>query len=159
MRLRVSRGWWSTSPSATAAAEEITDAVRSLLIAHAANGTTIEELAETLEVEHIAEHLYTKGQPDPDLVIGPPANSACRVPAVAECAQRVLLLRGLLARLPARRLPAGPSGLLRAAPPLRVLALRRPQAPPPALVVLRRRARGPHRVVGDASSAERLKLA
>ena len=48
---------------------EITDAVRSLLIAHAANGTTIEELAETLEVEHIAEHLYTKGQPDPDLVI------------------------------------------------------------------------------------------
>jgi short-chain Z-isoprenyl diphosphate synthase len=49
--------------------QEITDAVRSLLLAHAANGTTIEELAESLEVEHIAEHLYTKGQPDPDLVI------------------------------------------------------------------------------------------
>jgi short-chain Z-isoprenyl diphosphate synthase len=49
--------------------QEITDAVRSLLLAHAANGTTIEELAETLQVEHIAEHLYTKGQPDPDLVI------------------------------------------------------------------------------------------
>ena len=27
------------------------------------------ELAEVLDVEHIAEHLYTKGQPDPDLVI------------------------------------------------------------------------------------------
>ncbi len=49
--------------------QEITDAVRSLLAEHAANGTTIEELAESLEVEHIAQHLYTRGQPDPDLVI------------------------------------------------------------------------------------------
>ena len=49
--------------------QEITDAVRSMLVSHAASGTTIEELAETLQVEHIAEHLYTKGQPDPDLVI------------------------------------------------------------------------------------------
>ena len=48
---------------------EITDAVRSMLQQHAARGTTIEELAEALDVEHIAEHLYTKGQPDPDLVI------------------------------------------------------------------------------------------
>ena len=28
-----------------------------------------EELADLIDVEHIAEHLYTKGQPDPDLVI------------------------------------------------------------------------------------------
>ncbi|VXC04997.1 (2Z,6E)-farnesyl diphosphate synthase [Nocardioides sp. AX2bis] len=48
---------------------EITDAVRSLLHEHAARGTTLEELAAVLEVEHIADHLYTKGQPDPDLVI------------------------------------------------------------------------------------------
>ena len=48
---------------------EIADAVRSLLQDHAAQGTTIEELAEVLDVEHIAEHLYTAGQPDPDLVI------------------------------------------------------------------------------------------
>jgi short-chain Z-isoprenyl diphosphate synthase len=48
---------------------EIADAVRSLLQEHATRGTTIEELAEVLDVEHIAEHLYTKGQPDPDLVI------------------------------------------------------------------------------------------
>ena len=34
-----------------------------------AEGTTLEELAEIIDVEHIAEHLYTKGQPDPDLVI------------------------------------------------------------------------------------------
>jgi short-chain Z-isoprenyl diphosphate synthase len=49
--------------------QEIADAVRSLLHQHAARGTSIEKLAEVLDVEHIAEHLYTRGQPDPDLVI------------------------------------------------------------------------------------------
>lgn len=49
--------------------QEITDAVRSLLREHAAAGTSIEELAEILDVEHIAGHLYTRGQPDPDLII------------------------------------------------------------------------------------------
>jgi short-chain Z-isoprenyl diphosphate synthase len=49
--------------------QEIADAVRSLLYEHAAAGTSIEELAELLDVDHIAEHLYTRGQPDPDLVI------------------------------------------------------------------------------------------
>jgi short-chain Z-isoprenyl diphosphate synthase len=48
---------------------EIADAVRSLLNDHASRGTTIEELADSLDVDHIAQHLYTKGQPDPDLVI------------------------------------------------------------------------------------------
>ncbi|MFP5348003.1 MAG: isoprenyl transferase [Actinomycetes bacterium] len=48
---------------------EIADAVRALLHEHATRGTSIEELAEILDVEHIAAHLYTKGQPDPDLVI------------------------------------------------------------------------------------------
>ena len=48
---------------------EIADAVRSLLHEQAAQGRTLEELAEVIDVEHIAEHLYTKGQPDPDLVI------------------------------------------------------------------------------------------
>jgi short-chain Z-isoprenyl diphosphate synthase len=48
---------------------EIADAVRSLLQEHARSGGTLEELAEVLDVDHIAEHLYTKGQPDPDLVI------------------------------------------------------------------------------------------
>jgi short-chain Z-isoprenyl diphosphate synthase len=48
---------------------ELADAVRALLHEHASRGTTIEELAEILDVEHIAGHLYTKGQPDPDLVI------------------------------------------------------------------------------------------
>jgi short-chain Z-isoprenyl diphosphate synthase len=48
---------------------EIADAVRSLLLEHAEAGTPIEELAEILDVDHIAGHLYTRGQPDPDLVI------------------------------------------------------------------------------------------
>jgi short-chain Z-isoprenyl diphosphate synthase len=48
---------------------EIADAVRSLLHQHAARGTSIEQLAELLDVEPISAHLYTAGQPDPDLVI------------------------------------------------------------------------------------------
>ncbi|WP_372736479.1 isoprenyl transferase [Nocardioides sp.] len=48
---------------------EIADAVRSLLQEHAAQGTSLEELAQIIDVEHISDHLYTKGQPDPDLVI------------------------------------------------------------------------------------------
>lgn len=48
---------------------EIADAVRSLLREHAEAGTPLEDLAEEVTVEHIAQHLYTQGQPDPDLVI------------------------------------------------------------------------------------------
>lgn len=48
---------------------EITDAVRSMLTAHAEQGATLEEIVAELDVEDIAEHLYTRGQPDPDLVI------------------------------------------------------------------------------------------
>lgn len=49
--------------------QEIADAVRSLVAEHAAGGGTIDDLAASLTVEGIAEHLYTRGQPDPDLVI------------------------------------------------------------------------------------------
>ncbi len=48
---------------------EIADAVRHLLIEHAAKGTPIEVIAKNVSVEEIARHLYTSGQPDPDLVI------------------------------------------------------------------------------------------
>ena len=48
---------------------EIADAVRSLITDHAGKGTSLEELAELITVEGIADHLYTAGQPDPDLVI------------------------------------------------------------------------------------------
>ncbi|HSN43775.1 MAG TPA: isoprenyl transferase [Propionibacteriaceae bacterium] len=48
---------------------ELRDAVRSLLAEEAAEGATLESLAETLEIDQIADHLYTAGQPDPDLII------------------------------------------------------------------------------------------
>jgi short-chain Z-isoprenyl diphosphate synthase len=48
---------------------EITDAVRSLLALAARRGSSVEEVAASLDVDAIAEHLYTRGQPDPDLVI------------------------------------------------------------------------------------------
>ncbi|MGH3424458.1 MAG: isoprenyl transferase [Nocardioidaceae bacterium] len=49
--------------------EELADAVRSLLLDQAKEGKTLEQVADEIDVEHIADHLYTKGQPDPDLVI------------------------------------------------------------------------------------------
>jgi len=48
---------------------EIVDAVRSIIVAHEASGGTLEDLAAQLTPEMIGEHLYTGGQPDPDLVI------------------------------------------------------------------------------------------
>ena len=49
--------------------QEIADAVRELLRERAAAGASLEEVASSLSEEDITEHLYTKGQPDPDLVI------------------------------------------------------------------------------------------
>ena len=48
---------------------EIADAMRSIVRAHSSEGGTIDDLAEVLTPELIGEHLYTGGQPDPDLVI------------------------------------------------------------------------------------------
>ncbi|WP_309128120.1 isoprenyl transferase [Microbacterium sp.] len=48
---------------------EIVDAVRSIIAKHTASGGTLEDLATQLTPEMIGEHLYTGGQPDPDLVI------------------------------------------------------------------------------------------
>ncbi len=48
---------------------EIADAVRSLLLEHTEKGTSMEELAAVVDVDMIGSHLYTRGQPDPDLVI------------------------------------------------------------------------------------------
>ncbi len=49
--------------------KEIADAMRSILKHHANEGTSIDDLAELLDPDLITEHLYTSGQPDPDLVI------------------------------------------------------------------------------------------
>ncbi len=48
---------------------ELRDAVRSLLREKAQQGETLETVADTLDIDEISEHLYTKGQPDPDLII------------------------------------------------------------------------------------------
>ncbi|MBU8577983.1 isoprenyl transferase [Brevibacterium luteolum] len=49
--------------------QEIVNAVKCLLREHAAAGENIEEIIEALSEEEISKHLYTKGQPDPDLII------------------------------------------------------------------------------------------
>lgn len=49
--------------------EEITQAVARLVEEHKASGGTLENLPDSISVQAIADHLYTQGQPDPDLVI------------------------------------------------------------------------------------------
>lgn len=49
--------------------KEITDAMRSIVADHHAEGGSLETLADLLTPDMIGEHLYTGGQPDPDLVI------------------------------------------------------------------------------------------
>jgi short-chain Z-isoprenyl diphosphate synthase len=49
--------------------QEVIDAMRDVLYEQAACGSTIEDVAARLTVEDITRHLYTAGQPDPDLVI------------------------------------------------------------------------------------------
>ena len=49
--------------------KEITDAMRSIVAAHHADGGSLDTLADLLTPDLIGEHLYTGGQPDPDLVI------------------------------------------------------------------------------------------
>lgn len=49
--------------------QEIADAVKSLLRAKADAGQDLSEVIDSLDVDAIGEHLYTSGQPDPDLVI------------------------------------------------------------------------------------------
>lgn len=48
---------------------EIADAMRSIVRDHDSRGGTLDALAEILTPELIGDHLYTGGQPDPDLVI------------------------------------------------------------------------------------------
>lgn len=49
--------------------QEIVDAVRDVIRDEVATGTAAEDLAEKITVDSISNHLYTSGQPDPDLVI------------------------------------------------------------------------------------------
>ncbi|MFC9848795.1 isoprenyl transferase [Streptomyces sp. NPDC060223] len=49
--------------------QEIADAVRSMLLDAADRGASIEDVAESVDIDLIGKHLYTSGQPFPDLVI------------------------------------------------------------------------------------------
>lgn len=48
---------------------EVVDAVRAFLVESAQRGESLDEVAASIDVDNIGEHLYTRGQPDPDLVI------------------------------------------------------------------------------------------
>lgn len=48
---------------------EIVDAIHTIVREHGRDGGTLDDLADELTPERIGEHLYTGGQPDPDLVI------------------------------------------------------------------------------------------
>lgn len=49
--------------------QEIVDAVREVLTDADARGASLAQMAQELSVEDISAHLYTRGQPDPDLLI------------------------------------------------------------------------------------------
>lgn len=49
--------------------EEIVDAAKSFLADASQFGYTLDQAIETLDVDAISDRLYTRGQPDPDLVI------------------------------------------------------------------------------------------
>lgn len=49
--------------------QEIVDAVRDLIAEEVAAGTPADRLVDAVTVDSLATHLYTSGQPDPDLVI------------------------------------------------------------------------------------------
>ncbi|EYT51155.1 isoprenyl transferase [Brachybacterium muris] len=49
--------------------EEIVDAVRELVLDLGSRGLDPEQIAAGISIDSITEHLYTRGQPDPDLII------------------------------------------------------------------------------------------
>lgn len=49
--------------------QEIVDAVKEIFTQALERGEDVRELVAGLSAEHISEHLYTRGQPDPDLLI------------------------------------------------------------------------------------------
>jgi short-chain Z-isoprenyl diphosphate synthase len=49
--------------------QEVVDAVRDLLLDKAAEGATIEQVADELTSDDITKRLYNAGQPEPDLII------------------------------------------------------------------------------------------
>ena len=49
--------------------QDITSAVRGYLTEKAMQGATLEQVIESVSISDITDHMYTSGQPDPDLII------------------------------------------------------------------------------------------
>ncbi len=64
-----STGCWSTSPSGTAGAARSPTPSARCSPSRPPRAAPSSSSPQIIDAEHIAEHLYTKGQPDPDLVI------------------------------------------------------------------------------------------
>lgn len=47
--------------------QKITGTVRSLLAGQTTSGKTLTEMTRSVKIDDIMDHLYTEGQPDPDL--------------------------------------------------------------------------------------------
>ena len=103
--------------------QEIADAVQSLLRDKIGAGLSGDELIQAVTVDGIDGHLYTSGQPDPDLVIPHLRRAAAlRIPVVAERLFGDLVHRGVLARVPSSRLSSSLARLRGAPPPVRRLS-------------------------------------
>jgi short-chain Z-isoprenyl diphosphate synthase len=68
-RTRDNRGLIVNTAVGYGGQREIIDAVRAMLQSYAAKGVSIEDVAAVLDIEDVADHLYTSGQPNPDLLI------------------------------------------------------------------------------------------
>lgn len=64
-----STGFHATLAVGYGGQQEIVDAARNLMLERAQGGASPSELAADLTIEDIERHLYTAGQPDPELII------------------------------------------------------------------------------------------
>ena len=78
------RGHWSPWASGNGGRQDVTDALRSLMLEGAAEGQSLIDVAMNLTTDDIARHLYTAGRPDPDLVIRTSGEQRIKLPALAE---------------------------------------------------------------------------
>ena len=95
-----------------------------LLHERAAAGQSMDDLAGALTMDDIAQHLYTAGLPDPDLVIRTSGEQRMSNFLLWQSAYLgAVLLRRVLAGVPRDRLPAGAAQLRGPRPPLRRLTV------------------------------------